>query len=518
MITKKERSISPFFLKWMGSFLTLAISLNIYCQLPDIRVSIKANNRNISQIIDNISLITGYYFTYDAKLIGDKEKMTFIVNNLTLQKTLDSLFRNPLLEYKLIDKNIVIFKKNQVQIPVENLLQKNFQLRGIITDKTSREPLAFATISLFGTNKGTISNLSGVFMLNIPPDLTDPVLVVSYIGYKNQYKPVTLPPEENIQVSLEKDIVSMQEVIIRVKDPLLLLYETIKRIPENYLTEYSRMNGYYREYVKKNKKFLNFYEAVVEIAKEPYNYESPVEKVKVLKARKILNVNVEDTVFMKIKSGIYNCLELDIIKNPPDFLSGEIRKLFDFEFSDIVNYDNQLVYVINFHQNGNIKEALFQGSLYLDQKSLSLLAADFQINPEKIGQDPDRFIVKKNKNIKVTPLLADYHVEYRKTNNKYHLSQVHAEVRFKIRNQNQWIGSNYILMIELAITEVEPGTRVKFRFDEQLKPSVVLSDEPYRNDSAFWGSYDIIEPEAPLQEVLKRLGTVRMESEDNLND
>ena len=93
----------PFFI-----FL-LFVSTPVFGQraLPDIHVTIPERVSTINQILDEITLQTGYYFTYNAALISGKQKVRFRVVDLPLVDALDSLLQNPRFDYRVIDQNIV---------------------------------------------------------------------------------------------------------------------------------------------------------------------------------------------------------------------------------------------------------------------------------------------------------------------------------------------------------------------------------------------------------------------------
>lgn len=167
---------------------------------------------------------------------------------------------------------------------------------------------------------------------------------------------------------------------------------------------------------------------------------------------------------------------------------------------------NSLQYVIGFRQKEYCNEPFYRGTLNLDQKTLALESADFEIDPSKINRESNMFIVRKSRGLRFRPVKAAYHVEYRQTNDRYHLSQVHAEVRFKLRNKKEWFASDYSVNIGLFITSLEPCIHAKFRHDEQLKPGVIISEQGFEYDPEYWGSYDVIEPESSLKEALKRIG------------
>jgi hypothetical protein len=64
---------------------------------------------------------------------------------------------------------------------------------------------------------------------------------------------------------------------------------------------------------------------------------------------------------------------------------------------------------------------------------------------------------------------------------------------------------NFNTFLEFASCNIDTIDVVKFEKQEVMKPNVVFSDTPYENDDAFWKDYNIISPEAKLNESLLRL-------------
>jgi hypothetical protein len=486
-------------------FLLSSILVRGQESLPEVKVSVSSKNRSINQVLDEITLQTGYYFTYDAAIIDGKQKINFRVNDLTLKLTLDSLLRDARVDFRVIDRNIVLFRKNQVRpAPISQSIDRTF-LRGIVVDRRSGKPLPYATIALLETSLGSITNQEGEFSFKIPLHLSDPMLVISYMGYKKRILPISYPAEKVLEVGLEKETIPLQEVIIRYADPVKLLNEAIRRIPGNYLETHSTMTAFYRESVKRNDHCMIYTEAVLDVAKTPYTQGTVNDQVSIRKRRKITDVSAEDTVLIKLRSGISTSLSLDVIKNRPDFLKDDFLARYDLEFTDMMAYGERLVYVISFQQKEMISDLLFKGQLYLDQESLALLAADFEFNPALIHKEPGLFLVSRSPSIRIRPVMASYHVDYRSVNNLYYVSQVRGEVELKVRKRRKWISSRYRISIEMAITDLIPDQRLRISPADRVSRNIVLADEPFLFDPEFWGEHNAIEPEASLMESIKKL-------------
>ncbi len=507
-MTAKRIRIVPAIIQ-LSVFLIL-LSQNIYGQNPlsELRVSLKYNNKVLHTLLDDLTDQTGYYFTFDSRIINGNQRISCLAREILLKDALDSIFRNPELNYQLINKNIVIYPKNKEpdSLYIYNEEIKYKQIHGIVIDNKSEKSLPYATIGVMDSNFGTITNLNGRFVLQIPNSIQEPILLISFIGYRNHYVPISIDSEKVLKIQMNRNLISLQEVIIRYQDPLSLLSESIKRIDENYMNEPAGAIGYYRERVQKNDKCLIFSEAVIEIDKASYSSGNSLERTRILRGRKITNVDLSDTVILKIKSGIASMLELDIVKKLPDFLSENFIFRYNYSFANIVSYEDKLVYVIRFSPKEEIDETLFRGKIYIDRESLAIVAADFEYDPVRIGKEQNMFVSKKSKRLHIRPLGAFYHVEYKNSSEGYHLNQVRGEVSFKVRKKRQWIASKYTIKLAMAITEIDPGNPLQIKSNEKIKPNVIMSDQQYTYDPDFWGEFNIIAPELSLQEALKRIG------------
>lgn len=84
-------------------------------------------------------------------------------------------------------------------------------LNGSITDENG-QGLPGATVQIKGTEEGTITDVDGNFRLNIEEESMPIVIVVSFVGYKQQEIPII--NQTSISIRLQPDISSLQEVIV----------------------------------------------------------------------------------------------------------------------------------------------------------------------------------------------------------------------------------------------------------------------------------------------------------------
>jgi TonB-linked SusC/RagA family outer membrane protein len=92
-------------------------------------------------------------------------------------------------------------------------------LKGKITDEKG-ETLVGVSLKLKGTSIVTTTDANGAFSINIPANITDPILVVSYIGYTTQEVPVT--GKTTVSIQLKSSTNDLDEVVV-------VGYNTVKK-------------------------------------------------------------------------------------------------------------------------------------------------------------------------------------------------------------------------------------------------------------------------------------------------
>jgi hypothetical protein len=157
----------------------------------DTEFSFSAGTVKTGNALNIISRETGFYFTYDSRLIDTEKKTEMSFTKTKLSAILDSLLKNNSLHYSVINKYIIIFKANPVAIttPAEPEWQIK-DISGTITDSETGEPLSFAAIGIMSKGKGTVTNNNGEFGMKITRDCINDSLKVSYLGYFNRQIPV----------------------------------------------------------------------------------------------------------------------------------------------------------------------------------------------------------------------------------------------------------------------------------------------------------------------------------------
>lgn len=485
-------------------------NLKAQTDLLDQKINLNLKTITIDHVLDSIEKEADCYFTYDAKLFLDRKTLDFSAKNEKLSSVLRRLIPDNDLNFHVTKKHIVIVPVTTQQNvtdkePIPYLSYR--KLTGFVKANNKKTSLPYASIGIRGKHIGTITNQNGEFSLTLSSENTMDTLVFSYVGYKNTELKIADIITNEIEVTLKEDFISLQEVIIRSNDPVLLIKAAVNRISENYPQKASNLTSFYRESVLKNNKYMIYLESVLDIYKSSYQNRLDLERVKVYKSRKIYDVTRLDTISFRLKGGIKGCLQLDIVKNLPEFLNEEYFDLYNFHLSDISTFDNRSVYLIDFEPKPNLNEPLLQGRIYIETNNLAIIRAEFGYDKNRLNELKDRFIVKGSAKTKAKPIIANYTVNYRNINGKYYLNHTWGNLKFKVKNKKKLFSSYFTTNFEMATTNLETENVVKFKYKETIHPTTIFSNHKTKYDPNFWGKNNFIRPEENIQDALKRISS-----------
>jgi hypothetical protein len=113
------------------------------------------------------------------------------------------------------------------------------ELRGRVTDASTREALPAAVVRILGTARGTIANGEGEFVLSLEPGSRG--VVVSSIGYRPETLYVDLSSSLRREIALVSSPILLPEIVVTSEDPAL---EIIRRAIERKKRWFQRLHTY----------------------------------------------------------------------------------------------------------------------------------------------------------------------------------------------------------------------------------------------------------------------------------
>ena len=475
--------------------------MNLSVALPD-------TNLDLEGTLRFLEAKTGLYFSYNPEILDLSAKYAWPPEVYTLGEILHVITEGQDIDYTFIGNQVVFYAPGQepgLAIPVEerdpNLIRK---ISGRILSGIDNTPLEFATIWIPSTWEGTISNAYGAFRINLPGPNPPDTIAVSCMGYSSRRLAVKDLRDSLNLILLSPAIIPIQEVVIRRSEPLHLIRQALDRIEDNYDPEPFIETAFYRESVRKNGNYIMVSEAVLEIYKPGGTFDAG-EQVRLLKGRKNLDINETDTVIVKLKGGLQTSFLLDFVRHRPEYLDPELFHFFSYRMADIVTVQDRSTYAIEFRQKPHTDPPHYQGRIYIDVETMGFRGSEMEVDPQTISRATSAMVIRKPRNMKVRPLSAAYQVSYKSDGQKFYLSMISTDVRFRIRKRRKIFSNEFRTVTEMAVTHLQTDGAERFRNRETTRASDIFADLLGGYDPGFWGPYNIVTPGESMDEALKRI-------------
>jgi len=470
------------------------------------RVTISQINQNINSILDQISWQAGVFFSYDASILNSTQKYSIEVTDKSLYTVLNQLFNGVDFKFTELENQVIISKKTDEKLPDEIILDsipvKYFFLSGKIVDDKKENPIKYASVSLVNKPIGTISNVDGNFLLKIHPDFIRDSIVISCMGYAQMMMPA--------YKILDEDVIVMTPVSIRIKEvkvtattPERLLSHIRENLSLNYSDDSKLMTAFYRETIQQDNNYINVSEAVIEILKAPYSNALRNDLVRVIKGRRSPDVKPFQWLNFKLQGGPFTITRLDIVKTVESFIHVEYQNSYDYNISRVIWYNENPVYILEFKPVAEFNDLGFVGEIYVHRETFAIIHVNFRYNKSGLNNAESVMIKRKPKGVKAKPTYTNYEINYQQYLDKWHLANVKASVKFKVRSRNDKINSEYHSVSELLITDIQNTELKKFDRDESFTQRDIFVEMISNYDPDFWENYNIIKPDEDLQNAFK---------------
>ncbi|WP_207795771.1 TonB-dependent receptor [Sphingobacterium haloxyli] len=213
---KKENTTSiPICMKLSLAIpLLLAATLQVNALTYGQRITLAKKNTKLSTVLQDIQLQSGYNIFYAESVLETRARVNVNLKNVTLEAALNDLLTANQLDYKIVDKNIIVSPAKSARTvrldkKAVTVVAQQRTISGVVTNSTG-EPMYNVTVSEKGTANRTATQENGRF--EIVSRESDLVLVFSIVGYKSQE--VQVGNRTSMRVEMEESIHSMDEVVV----------------------------------------------------------------------------------------------------------------------------------------------------------------------------------------------------------------------------------------------------------------------------------------------------------------
>lgn len=173
------------------------------------QVSLSEQNSSLQKVFEEIRIQTGYQFFYNSNLLKKANKVSIEVRNVPVTTALDEIFNAQPLDYRIVNKIIVIIDKKETPLAQPAATPAFPDVKGRVMDENGK-PLKGVSVQNKSNQQGTATDADGHFSLRASPgDLIE----FSFVGYKKQQRKVTANLDEMV-ISMEVDVSELNSMVV----------------------------------------------------------------------------------------------------------------------------------------------------------------------------------------------------------------------------------------------------------------------------------------------------------------
>ncbi|MCQ2129905.1 MAG: carboxypeptidase-like regulatory domain-containing protein [Bacteroidales bacterium] len=381
---------------------------------------------------------------------------------------------------------------------------------GKAVDFISGEPVAHASVRVSGGNVGTVTNSEGVFSLKIPVAYADGILSVDCLGYSMWHADVSkmtgTTEKEPYSIGMMRTFFKLDSAVVRSIEPLELLKYAYSRVYYNYPTHREATTAFYREIIKKgSSKYLRLSEAVIDIDKASYTGYG-TDKAAVYKGRTVSNYDQTDSILINYQGGVISALELDQVHNPFAGVPWQhVEMFYDFRMEEPRNIGDRMFYVVSFNQKATEKDMLCRGKVYIDTETYAIGRFEGWDNVEGRPYAYTDYIKDKPKDAKVAMKEVAWEMNYKESEGRWYLDYSSLSFQINVQRAGRLLRNTYSIVSEMAVTDHYPGN-LEITGSARIRPRDQIADLVNDfTDDAFWGTYNIIEPDQSIEDAIRRI-------------
>lgn len=183
-------------------------SASVYSQ----EISMNVRDVSLETALKEIRKQSGYSFFLSAELLKKAKPVSIETNKLSLQNTLDIVFKDQPLVYKIDGKSIIIQPKPNLLKTSSSLSESSIQ--DIIGGRVSSDSLGTyiigATVKSLPSGTTTMTDEKGIFRIDLVPG--DKKLTVSYIGMETQT--LEIKGRNFFEIRMRPSQINMEDIVV----------------------------------------------------------------------------------------------------------------------------------------------------------------------------------------------------------------------------------------------------------------------------------------------------------------
>jgi TonB-linked SusC/RagA family outer membrane protein len=183
-------------------YLLFSLSASAGSRAQDITITLDA--LDLKKAIVETERKTVLRFLYNESIIPVGRKVSVEARNMPVPEFLDRLFTGTGIQYRVMDNNLIVLTTQRAN----DTQTADRTISGRVRDE-SGQPISGVSVTVKGTQSGTVTDANGLFSLTVPDDA---VLTFSAVGYQSIDIPVS--GRTDFSISLIQAVKMQDQVVV----------------------------------------------------------------------------------------------------------------------------------------------------------------------------------------------------------------------------------------------------------------------------------------------------------------
>ena len=477
---------------WLIFFVAIGSLLKAQQNIaPDTLVTLDYQNTSIKVILNDISHLYGIKFYYADTNVPVTEKITIQYVNQPLMASIQ----------KILDQNHILFRiigNQYVLIPRQH--PEPLTIHGRIVEAGSADPVAFASVGISGTSRGTSSNEQGGFILTL--DSLPAELVFSHINYER--KIIQISPEDTVLgISLLPAVKTLRQVTVFGRKNENAYYNMVIKAYDkinNQKNHDQYGKAFYRQLSEKDDHYTEIFEIFFDV-----KYTSAgIQNWALQQGRYAFQNDEHEDIFVYNRNFTLLSRIIPVVQPQTDELllpvNPDVKMLFDLRLKEIIDHHDHKIAVIEYKPKSTTNAPAASGEIYIDTKTYEIYKITGTFN------DPALDIIKFNDRSSTWKnYLLSFDIVFNKTPqaNKLQLDYIRISHSFDYYNNQQFNGHIQTSSLLSFYEYYNPPKEKKLGGDLPMQTADISAINEAGYNPTFWEENPIVK-RTPLEENLVR--------------
>lgn len=170
------------------------------------KITLKRNQVTLEEVFKALRKQSGYNIFYNAEMLRGTGLVSINLAGASLETAIKAALEGKLLDFKIVEKNIIISKR-AAAVPVVQKQQQTITGK-ILNDQ--KLPFEGVSVTVKNTSIGVMTDRNGEYKINVPNG--ESILIYAFLGFVKQEKRVNRSSVINVAMQLEDT--KLNEVVI----------------------------------------------------------------------------------------------------------------------------------------------------------------------------------------------------------------------------------------------------------------------------------------------------------------